>query len=118
MHRIADLDRVREIGRRKWDIVSALSTSAPPQPVIDHYLLGALERISRGWDDGAVADYIIDAAIECLGVDTGSGIRERALSLVTALRDELPPLERTESSSAVAHPRGGIVPGPLRPGQL
>ena len=84
-----DLERLRAIGQTKWDLVAALGSSAPPLAELDSYLITAVELLRRGSDDGAVADYFIDVSTECLGVDTGSGIRERALLLVTALREYL-----------------------------
>ena len=84
---VSDLDRLREIGQTRWDVVSALGSSAPPLAELDCYLLAAVELLRNGSDDGAVADYFIDVSTECLGVDTGSGIRERALILVASLRE-------------------------------
>ena len=84
-----DLDRLRAIGQTKWDMIAALGSSVPPLAELDRYLVTAVELLRRGSDDGAVADYFIDVSTECLGVDTGSGIRERALLLVSALREYL-----------------------------
>lgn len=84
-----DLQCLREIAQTKWDVVAALGSSAPPLAELDRYLVTAVELLGGGSDDGAVADYIIDVSTECLGVDTGSGIRERALLLVTSIRQYL-----------------------------
>ena len=84
-----DLNGLREIGRSKWDKIAALGRDAPPSSVTDHYLIRAAELISDGADDARVADYLIDVSTEQLGVDTGNGIRERALSLVSAIRQFL-----------------------------
>jgi hypothetical protein len=83
------LSNLRDIAVRNWDIFAALGESAPPPAVTDGYLLHAADLLRAGKSDGEVADYIIDASIERIGVDTGAGIRERALIFVEELRSYL-----------------------------
>jgi hypothetical protein len=96
------LARLRGIGQRKWDVIAALGKSAPSPLETDEYLLTAARRLWNGEHDGVVADYFIDASIECLGVDTGSGIRERALDLVAEIRAYLDELRRGHGEATAA----------------
>lgn len=81
-----DLHQLREIGQSDWDVIAALGRHAPPPAEKDPYLVRAAELVCAGADDAKAADYIIDVSAEQLGVDTGSGIRERAWSFAAAIR--------------------------------
>lgn len=70
--------RLREIGSASWDAMVALGPSMRPDE-FDRYLATAATRLWNGDSEGEVADYLMIAETGCLGVDTGSGMRERAL---------------------------------------
>jgi replication-associated recombination protein RarA len=86
---------LRDIAAEKWDVASALGASKVRSGAYDSYLLRAATLLRQGAPNDDVADYFINIATEEVGVDTGSGIRARALILVKALREQL---------SAVAQP--------------
>lgn len=79
--------KLREIGRRKWDALPDRECGNADQG--DRYLATAAVRIWNGDADETVADYIVEVEIDRLGLDTGQGIRERALDLVGELRSYL-----------------------------
>jgi hypothetical protein len=89
----ARLECLRKIAGERWDVVSAVSDTALGSGDYDDYLLEAAKRLQEGAHDDEIADYFINVATEELGVDTGSGIRARALILAKAIRDqvEMPP---------------------------
>jgi replication-associated recombination protein RarA len=90
-----DIQVLREVAAQQWDVASALGDSKVRSGEYDVYLLGAADLLRQGANNDDVADYFINIATEEVGVDTGSGIRARALILVKALREHL---------SAVAQP--------------
>lgn len=58
----------------------------PASDKFDRYLATAASRLWNGGSDGEVADYLVTVETERLGVDTGSGMRERVLHLVRGIR--------------------------------
>jgi hypothetical protein len=81
-----NLSRLRSIAERHWDAYDPSAAS-----VTDPYLVSAVRQLEQGKCVTAVADYIVDAEIDCLGIDTGNGIRERAAELVRALKTQVQP---------------------------
>jgi hypothetical protein len=75
-----NLSRLRGIAERYWDAYDPSAAS-----VTDPYLVSAVRQLEQGKCVMAVADYIVHAEIDCLEMDTGNGIRERAIELVRAL---------------------------------
>jgi hypothetical protein len=76
-----NLHRMRRIAERHWDAYGPAA-----QGVTDPYLVSAVRQLEHGKTVTAVADYIVCVEIDCLGLDTGNGIRERAMELVRALK--------------------------------
>lgn len=81
LSKLYDLSQLRRIADRHWDAYDAAA-----HDVTDPYLVSAVCQLQQGKSVSAVADYIVGIEIDCLGVDTGNGIRERAVELVRALK--------------------------------
>jgi hypothetical protein len=81
------LEHLREIAAKRWDVVHAVSDSGLRSGEYDRYLSEAADRLRAGAANDDVADYFINIATEELGIDTGSGMRARALIFASAIRD-------------------------------
>jgi hypothetical protein len=68
-------------------VVQAVSDSSLRSGEYDRYLFEAADRLREGAVNDDVADYFINVATEELGIDTGSGMRARALIFAKAIRD-------------------------------
>lgn len=75
------ISKLRRVAERHWDAYDPSNATES-----DPYLVAAVRRLSAGHSLDAVAEYIVEAEIDCLGIDTGSGIRERALQFASALK--------------------------------
>ena len=78
---------LREIAAERWDVVRAVSDPGPESGAYDRYLFEAADRLRDGALDDDIADYFINVATEELGLDTGSGMRARALIFAKAIRE-------------------------------
>jgi hypothetical protein len=85
----AALQRLREVGAANWDVIDAFAASTPDPSVYDRYLIEAACRLADGATNDDIADYMINVATEELGVDTGSGMRDRALMFARSLREHV-----------------------------
>jgi hypothetical protein len=83
------LEDLREIADRKWDVLAATHQSASGTDLYDTFLATGAEMMWNGSSETQVGDYFVDIAIEKLGVDTGSGIRERSQTFARAIREYL-----------------------------
>jgi hypothetical protein len=84
------LEQLRELACEEWDVVQAVSGSrACRSGRYDDYLLELANRLRSGASDDDLSDYLINVATEALGIDTGSGMRARALMFAKAVREQL-----------------------------
>ena len=81
------LEQLREIAAERWDVVRAVSDSCERSGEYDRYLVEAAGRLREGALNDDIADYFINVATEELGIDTGAGMRARALIFAKAIRD-------------------------------
>jgi len=85
------LSRLRDIGWAKWDPIGiggpAGNWPADATDEYDSYLLQAAGQIWNGRSDNEVADYLMKIETEHMGLTAVSGIRQRAMSVVEAIRD-------------------------------
>jgi hypothetical protein len=84
---VSDVQRLREIAFEKWDVVRAVSGTDAHFGQLDGYLVEAVNLLRAGARNDDIADYLINVATEVLGVDTGSGMRARALVFARSIRD-------------------------------
>ena len=95
------IDCLRQIACRKWDAFDALE-ERPAWHRIDAILLEAARRLHTRIPDEEVADYLVDSEVEWLGVDSGSGMRERAMDLVECIRVYLDTLESEAARNTIS----------------
>jgi hypothetical protein len=76
--------QLRAVAQRYWDAYDPSTSEAA-----DPYLVAAARRLQEGDRVSSVADYIVETEIDCLGIDTGQGIWERAYQFAFALKGSL-----------------------------
>jgi hypothetical protein len=76
--------QLRTVAQHYWDAYDPSAADAA-----DPYLVAAARRLQKGDSISSVADYIVETEIDCLGVDTGQGIWERAYQFACALKRSL-----------------------------
>lgn len=84
-----DMNELRKIADLKWDALTAVDRSARDTDRYDSFLATGAVMLWNGASDAEVGDYFVDTEIECLGLDTGGGIRERAKLFARAIREYL-----------------------------
>ena len=89
-----DISRLREIGRGQWDALDESDGDALAAGRYDRYLATAAVRLWNGESEDDVADYLVTVETEGLGLDTGTGMRERAVDLASGLRRYLDSFRR------------------------
>ena len=83
------MEDLRRIADSRWDAVWAVGCKATETDRYDDYLATAAFMLWNGESETKVGDYLVDVEIERLGIDTGSGIRERAQLFARAIRQYL-----------------------------
>jgi hypothetical protein len=94
------LEHLREIAFERWDVVRAVSDSSARAGDYDLYLVEAADRLGHGASNDEIADYFINVATDELGIDTGSGMRARALIFARAMRDFVEAAAPIDAASA------------------
>ena len=84
-----EIEQLRAIADREWDALTASNRLAAGTDLYDRFLATAASMLWNGASDVEVGDYLVEVEIECLGIDTGDGIRERAELLARAIREHL-----------------------------
>ena len=84
-----EMQELRRIADRNWDALTSRDLQASGTDRYDAFLARAAVMLWDGASDTTVGDYFVNVSIERLGVDTGSGIRERAQLFAKAIRDYL-----------------------------
>ena len=88
------LPRLRAIGRANWEVMPEADDACVHAGYYDRYLVEAFTRLSDGADEEDVADYLVTIETECIGMDSGSGMRDRALAATRAIRVYAEDLDR------------------------
>ncbi|HYI42884.1 MAG TPA: hypothetical protein VD768_04605 [Sphingomicrobium sp.] len=96
-----DVRELRIIADRKWDALISTGRSAIGTDAYDRYLATAAIMLWNGASISDVGDYLVDVETECLGVDTGGGIRERAQALATAFSEYLETCPRNSLDAGI-----------------
>jgi hypothetical protein len=84
-----DLKQLRIIADRNWTALRWAKKTAVGTDAYDRYLATAAAMLWNGASVAEVGDYFVDVETECLGVDIGAGIRERAQAVARALGEYL-----------------------------
>lgn len=83
-----ELSRLREIGWSKWDPIGVGGPdNGWPADEYDSYLLQAAGQLWQGKTDEAVADYLVTAETDHMGLTPASGVQARALDVAKAIRE-------------------------------
>ena len=83
------MKELRRLADLNWDALTSRGLKATGTTCYDKYLARGAEMLLNGASEAEAGDYFVDVSIERLGVDTGSGIRERAQIFAVAIRDYL-----------------------------
>lgn len=84
-----DIAELRRIGETHWDAITSRQGNSAQNGQYDSFLATGAAMLWNGESDARVCDYFVGVELECLGIDTGPGIRERAQLFTTAIREYL-----------------------------